>query len=81
MGQKVKALLSDNSVDYVSSKFKNLYSAEGIKWDFTTPHNPQHNRVAERKNRSIVGVARAMLHDQGLPLHSSNEACKKMSYV
>jgi len=41
----------------------------GIKRELTTPYNPQQNRVAERKNRTIVGTTRAMLHDQGLPLH------------
>jgi len=39
-----------------------------------TPHKPQQNGVAKRKNMIIVGVARAMLHDQGLPLHLWDEA-------
>ena len=34
-----------------------------IKRDLTTPYNPQQNGVAERKNRTIMEVARAMLHD------------------
>jgi hypothetical protein len=45
------------------------------------PHNPQQNEVAKRKNRSIVGVARAMLHDQGLPMHLWAEACNTMVCV
>ena len=45
------------------------------------PHNPQQNRVAERKNRSIVGVAQLMLHDQGIPLHLWAEACNTTIYV
>jgi len=32
---------------------------EGIKGEWTTLYNLQHNGVAERKNRTIVGVARA----------------------
>ena len=35
----------------------------------------------ERKNRTIVGAARAMLHDQGLPLHLWAEACNTIVYV
>ena len=57
-GKKVKSLRSDNNGQYVSNEFKNLCVTEGIKWEFMTPHNPQWNGVAERKNRSIVGVAR-----------------------
>ena len=45
------------------------------------PHNPQQNGVMERKNRTIVGVARAMLHDQGLPMHLWAEACNTAVYV
>ena len=47
----------------------------------TTPHNPQQNGVAERKNKSIVATAKAMLHDQGLPLHLWDEACNTTFYV
>jgi transposase InsO family protein len=61
----VKALRSDNGGEYVSNEFKNLCAKEGIRRELNTPHNPQQNGVAERKNKSIVGVARVMLHDQG----------------
>lgn len=37
--------------------------------------------MAERKNRSIVGVAQVMLHDQGLPLHLWAEACNTTMYL
>jgi len=36
--------------------------------------------VAERKNISMVEATRAMLHDQGLPLHLWAEACNTMVY-
>ena len=49
--------------------------------ELTAPHNPQQNGVAERKNISIVGVARVMLHDQGLPLHLWVEACNTTVYL
>ena len=64
---KFKALWSDNGGECVSNEFKNFCAAEGIKQELTATHNPQQNRVAERKNISILEVARAMLHDQGLP--------------
>ena len=49
--------------------------------EFTVPYNPQQNEVAERKNRSIVGAAKAMLHDQGLPLFFWAEACNTVVYL
>jgi hypothetical protein len=45
------------------------------------PHNPQQNGIVERKNKMIVGAARAMLHDQGLPMHLWEEACNAVVYV
>jgi len=56
-GRKVKALMSDNSGEYLSNEFKNLSVAKGIQRELITPHNLQQNGVAKRKNRSIVGVA------------------------
>ena len=45
------------------------------------PHYPQQNGVAERKNITIVGAAREMLHDQGLPLHLWAKACNIAVYL
>ena len=37
--------------------------------------------MAERKNRSIVGATRAMLHDQSLPFFLWVKACSTVVYV
>ena len=47
----------------------------------TVPYTPQQNGVAERKNRSIVGAAKAMLHDQSLPFFLWAKACSTVFYV
>jgi hypothetical protein len=44
-------------------------------------YNAQHNGVAERKNRSITSSARAMIHDQDLPMFLWAEACNTIVYV
>ena len=80
-GKKNKALRSDNGGEYVSQEFKDFYAAEGIKQELTTPHNPQQNGVAERKNKTIVGATQEMLHDQGLPLHLWAKACNTTVYL
>ena len=81
IGMNVKALRSDNGGEYISNEFKNLCASEGIRRELIVPHNPQQNGVAERKNRVIVGAARAMLHDQGLLLHMWVEACNTIVFV
>jgi transposase InsO family protein len=80
-GKQVKDLRSDSGGEYISKEFKDFCSREGIRRELIVPHNPQQNQVTERKNRTIVGAARAMLHDQGLPFHLWEEACNTMVYV
>lgn len=71
---KFKALRSDNCGEYVSNEFKNLCVSEGIRPKLITPHNPQQNGVAERKNKIFVGAAWTMLHDEGPSMHLWDEA-------
>ena len=62
-GKQVKALRSDNGGEYISNEFKDFCRKEGIRRELIFPHNPQKNGVTERKNRTIVGATREMLHD------------------
>jgi transposase InsO family protein len=80
-GKKIKILRSDNAGEYTSSEFMDLCKEAGIKREPTVPFNPQQNGVAKRKNRTIVEVARAMLHDQDLPMMLWEEACNIAVYV
>ena len=79
--KKIKIFLSDNGEEFTSNEFKELCRDLGINRELTTPYNPQHNGVAERKNRTIMEVARAMLHDQDLPMHLWAEAGRIAVYV
>ena len=63
--RKIKSLRSDNGGEYTLGEFVDYCAEAGIRRELTVPYNPQQNGVAERKNRSIGGVAKAMLHDQG----------------
>jgi transposase InsO family protein len=39
------------------------YLEESIKHEFSTPYTPQQNGVAERKNRTLIDMARTMLDE------------------
>jgi len=80
-GRKIKSLRSDNGREYTLREFVDYCAEAGIRREFTVPYNPQQNGVAERKNRSIVGAAKAMLHDQRLPLFLWAEACNTAVYL
>jgi hypothetical protein len=81
MGRKIKTLRSDNGDEYTLKAFKDFYVGAGIKRELTVPHNPQQNGVAEKKNRAIVGVAKAMLYDRDLPSFLWAEACNTTIYI
>ena len=79
--KKIKTFWSDNGVEFTSNEFKELCKDSGIKREFSTPYNPQQNGILKWKNRTIMEVAREMLHDQDLPMHLWEEASRTMMYA
>ena len=70
----MKKIRSDNG-----SKFKNLQveeylEEEGIKNEFSAPYTPQQNGVVERKNMTLVDMARTMLDEYKMPERFWSEA-------
>ena len=61
--KNINIFRSDNDGEFTSKEFKRLCKDSGIKREFSIPYNPQHNGVAERKNRTIMEATREMLHD------------------
>ena len=80
-GSHIHALRSDNGGEFDSHYFKDLCRETRIKRELTVPYNPQQNRVAERKNRTICEVAKAMMHDLDLPTSIWAEATGTAVYV
>nr|GEY55993.1 hypothetical protein [Tanacetum cinerariifolium] len=54
---------------------------KGIKREFSVPRTPQQNGIAERKNRTLIEVARTMLADSLLPIPFWAEAVNTAFYV
>ena len=79
--KKIKTFRSDNGGEFTSNEFKELCKESGIKRELSTPYNPQQNGIAKRKNRTIMEVAREMLHDQDIPMHIWAEAARTTVYV
>jgi hypothetical protein len=64
---KIKCLRSDRGGEYTSNEFIEFCEQHGIKRQFSVAGTPQQNGVAERMNRTIQQMARAMLDDSGTP--------------
>ena len=70
-GKKIRFLRSG---EFTSQKFRSFCLNHGIKQQFSCPHTPSQNGVAERKHRHISESGLAMLFHSGLPLHLWPEA-------
>jgi hypothetical protein len=77
----IQVLRSDNGGEYSSGAFEAFCKDEGIQQQFTVPYTPQQNGVSERKNRTLVEAARAMLLTAGLPKSYWEEAVATACYV
>lgn len=78
---KVITLLSDNGGEFTSTDFTQFCKSEGIQRQLTTPYTPSQNGVVERKNRTIIEMARTMLEHASLPRIFWAEACSTAVYL
>nr|GEW25329.1 hypothetical protein [Tanacetum cinerariifolium] len=65
----------------VSSVSQPLQRMKGINREFSVPRTPLQNRIAKRKNRTLIEAARTMLADSLLPIPFWVEAVNTACYV
>jgi transposase InsO family protein len=62
-GLRIKKIRSDNETEFKNSQIEGFLEEEGIKHEFSSPYTPQQNGVVERKNRTLLDMARTMLDE------------------
>jgi hypothetical protein len=62
-GLRIKKIRSDNGTEFKNSQIEGFIEDEGIKHKFTSPYTPQQNGVVQRKNRTLLDMARTMLDE------------------
>nr|UBX54621.1 transposon Pol polyprotein [Lupinus angustifolius] len=77
----IKALRSDRGKEYNSHEFDKFCEDEGIEPQLTVAYTPQQNGVSERKNRTVMEMARSMLKEKGLPNTFWAEAVYTVVYI
>jgi transposase InsO family protein len=60
---KVKKIRSDNDTKFKNMQIEDFLDEEGIKHEFSAPCTPQQNGVAERKNRTLIEMARTIFDE------------------
>src|SRR5215216_5603539 len=68
-GVKIKHIRSDNGTEFKNTGLDEYLDELGITHGLSAPYTPQQNGVVERKNRTLVEMARTMLDEYNTPLH------------
>jgi hypothetical protein len=80
-GKYIKVLRSDGGGEYNSDEFANFYKSQGIIMQTTARYTPQQNGVAERKNQTIMNMARSLLKEKCLSNTFCSEAVACSAYL
>nr|GEV81501.1 hypothetical protein [Tanacetum cinerariifolium] len=76
---KVKVIRCDNGTEFKNRERNQFCEMKGILRQFSVARTSQQNKVAERRNRTLIEAARTMLADSKLPttfwVKAVNTAC------
>nr|GEV75149.1 putative reverse transcriptase domain-containing protein [Tanacetum cinerariifolium] len=83
--RNLKALVitvrTDRGTEFLNKTLNAFFKEEGIKHQTLTARTPEQNGVVERRNRTLVEVARTMLSASQLPLFFWAEAIATACYT
>jgi len=80
-GKSIKVLRTYGGGEYTSKVFEKFCEDNGIVHEVTAPYTPQHNVLAERRNRSLLDMTRNMLNMKKMPNTFWGEAVKTATYI
>lgn len=76
----MKILRTDGGGEYTSNEFEKFGEDNGIQHEVTAPYTPQHNGLVERRNITVLDMARGMLKEK-FPHTLWGEAVSSSVYV
>jgi transposase InsO family protein len=79
--QKIKVLRSHRGGEFLSGIFAEICEDAGIRRQLTAPYSPQQNGVVERRNRTVMEMARCMLKGMKIPGKFWGEAVRHAVYL
>ncbi|GKD36378.1 ribonuclease H-like domain-containing protein [Tanacetum coccineum] len=78
---KVKVIRCDNGTKFKNREMNQFYEMKGIMRQFSVARTTQQNKVAERRNRTLIEATRTMLADSKLPTTFWAEVVNTACYV
>ena len=80
-GRSIKSLRSDRGGEYLLGEFRQFLIDHGITSQLSAPSQPQQNGVAERQNRTLLGMVRSMMSYASLPVSFWGYALETAQYL
>ena len=81
----IKHVRSDNGTEFKNTHIEDFLDDNGITHEFSAAYTPQQNGVVERKNRTLIEMARTMLSEYKTPIRfwadAINTACHIVNHV
>ncbi|KAI3678345.1 hypothetical protein L6452_37633 [Arctium lappa] len=81
MQKQVKLLRTDNDTEFKNKTIEEYLESVGISHQYSAARTPEQNGVVERRNQTLVEVARTMLSQSDLPLFLWAEAVSTACYT
>src|SRR5437773_5540011 len=79
-GNSIVKIRSDNVSEFKNSHIDDYCDEHGIKHELSSTYTPQQNGVVERKNKTLITLARSMLDEYGTPERFWAEAINTARY-
>jgi hypothetical protein len=80
-GHKLCVLRTDNGGEFMAVEFASYSADEGVQRHYSAPYSPQQNGIVERRNQTVVGMARALLKQRRMPAVFWGEAVVMALYI
>src|SRR3990170_134163 len=80
-GIKIKDIRSDNGTEFKNTGLDTYLDTLGITHVLSAPYTPQQNGIVERKNRTLIEMARTMLDEYKTPRKFWPEAIDTACHV
>ncbi|CAH9070987.1 unnamed protein product [Cuscuta europaea] len=77
----IKIVRSDNGLEYFSKKLNTFFAEKGIIHQSSCVNTPAQNGIAERKNRHLLEVTRAIMFSAKIPKYLWGEAVLHATYL
>src|SRR6266498_3557613 len=80
-GNSIVKIRSDNGIEFKNSHIDDYCDEHEIKHELSSTYTPEQNGVVERKNKTLITLARSMLDEYGTPERFWAEAINTACYA